>query len=251
MKVSTKKFLFFTAILILALLVAIAGFSRFKKLVSGISVDTYSQYSSLQPEIRHTVAIRFDPSYYYRGEHPKKLAVQLARQWKNAGVNLVFYRAYDPFYGAFYRTRYELNREGEFGKYNLLKYVLKECHKRDIRVFAWLPVLNHYSAWKAQPEWRMKEVDGSDFSGPGLEYPLCARIPEAQEWWHNFIRNLLQSYPEIDGIDLAEPVVSWHKEDACFCDSCREAYESQSAEATPEEIRAQPLTTVLRGGELP
>jgi len=248
MKVSTKKFLFFTAILILALLLAIAGFILFKKLVSGISVDTYSQYPSLQPEIRHTVAIRFDPSFYYRGEHPKKLAVQLARQWKNAGVNLVFYRAYDPFYGAFYRTHYELNREGEFGKYNLLKYVLKECHTRDIRVFAWLPVLNHYGAWRAQPEWRMKEVDGSDFSGPGLEYPLCARIPEAREWWYKFIKNLLQSYPEIDGIDLAEPVVSWRKGDACFCDSCREAYESKSAQATPEEIRAQPLTTVLKEG---
>ncbi len=210
------------------------------------NVSKYTDYPSLIPEIRRTMGVRFDPSFYYKGERPKKMAVRLAKRWKMAGINTVFYRAYDPKYGAFYRTKYDLNLEGEFGKYDLLKHIIRECHARKIKIFAWLPVLNHYGAWKAHPEWRAKRAGGADFSDIGLEFPLCARIPEVREWWYDFVIDLLKNYPGIDGIDFGEPVVSWKRGDACYCESCSKALEKSDAAITPEEIRAQPLTTLLK-----
>lgn len=210
------------------------------------SAHKYIHYPSLQPIIQRTIAVRFDPSFYYNGERPERLAEQLAERWASSGINLVFYRAYDPYFGAFYRTRYEYNREGEYGKYNLLKYILRESHARNIRVFGWLPVMNHHGAWEAHPEWRAKTASGNDFSDKGLEFPICTRSTESRTWWYNFVRDFLNNYPGIDGIDFAEPVVAWQNGDACWCKSCIEAFEKLGAEMTSDEIRAQPLTSLLK-----
>jgi uncharacterized protein YdaL len=207
-------------------------------------VSLYTSGPGLRPQIRRTSAVRIDPSYYYDGRRPAELAEALARQWNESGINLVYFRAYDPDYGAFYRSSYRYNREGEFGRYDLLKQVLKQCRQRDIRVSAWLPVMNHRGAWEAHPEWREQTQTGEDYQATGLEYPLCFRNPEARNWWLGFIRDLLEHYPELDGVDLAEPVVSWKAGDACYCELCREAY---SASSEPGEIiRAQPLTKLLQ-----
>lgn len=233
-------------VLFLIFLGLFIGLKQLVLWIAGTSAHKYIHYPSLLPEIEKTVAVRFDPSFYYNGERPRKLAAQLAERWKNAGANLVFYRAYDPYYGAFYRTRYRYNRGGEFGKYNLLKYILKECHALNIRVFGWLPVLNHHGAWQVHPGWRAKTASGEDFSDTGLEFPLCARITEARTWWYNFVGDFLNKYPGIDGIDFGEPVVSWRKGEACYCESCTEAFKKFDVDMSPDEIRAQPLTSLLK-----
>ena len=245
MRKATKTFVYIAALLML-LLGVFFGLKRLSLWLEVRDVSRYTDYPSLIPEIQRTMAVRFDPSFYYKGERPKKMAARLAKRWEMAGVNLVFYRAYDPKYGSFYRTKYDLNLEGEFGKYDLLKHIIRECHARNIRVFAWLPVLNHHGAWEAHPEWRTKRAGGEDFSDTGLEFPLCARIPEVRAWWYDFVADLLKNYPGIDGIDLGEPVVSWKKGDACACESCSQALEKSGAAMAPEEIRAQPLTTLLK-----
>lgn len=245
MKKSTKIFVCIAALLML-LLGAFFGLKRIALWIDMRDISRQTDYPSLVPEIQRTMAVRFDPSFYYKGERPKKLAAKLAKCWKSAGINLVFYRAYDPKYGAFYRTKYNLNLEGEFGKYNLLKHIIRECHARNIRVFAWLPVLNHFGAWEAHPEWRAKRPGGEDFSDIGLEFPLCARVPEVQAWWYGFVADLLKNYPGIDGIDFGEPVVSWKKGDACYCERCSKAMEAFGADMPPDEIRAQPLTNLLK-----
>ena len=199
---------------------------------------------SPMPEIERTVAIRFDPSYHYRGVRPSELAKEKADIWSRAGVNLVFFRVYDPRHGAFYKTDYRHNMEGEFGKYDLLGEMLDACHKRGIRVFAWTPVLNHGGAWVANPAWRAKRSDGKDYQATGLEFPLCARNPEARRWWLGFVQDLLANYPELDGMDLGEPVVSWQADEACFCDLCREAGTGKDATAWETE-RARPLSKAL------
>ena len=207
----------------------------------------FASYPSLVPEIRQPVAVRFDPSFHYNGQRPPRLARELAEQWQAAGVNLVFYRAYDPGHGAFFTTSYDLNEMDDFGKFDLLKYVLEECHARGIRVFAWMPVLNHAGAWQAHEDWREKAVDGGDFTdeSSGLLFPLCARNPEAVRWWHGFLRDFLKSYPAIDGVDLGEPVVSWEPDQACHCRYCRAALERAGATLPRGEIRAQGLTALL------
>ncbi len=234
---------------IMLLLIILVMFLGIKRLIFWIELKSYSKYidyPSLLPKIRRTMAVRFDPSFYYNGIRPKKMARELAERWEKAGINLLYYRAYDPRYGAFYHTRYELNREGEFGKYDLLKHILKECHNRNIRVFGWLPVMNHQGAWQSYPEWRAKRPNGKNFSDIGLEFPLCARIKDAREWWYGFVLDLLTNYPEIDGIDFAEPVVSWEKGDACYCEHCKEAFVKHGKEMTLDEIRSQPVSLLLR-----
>jgi len=209
-------------------------------------ISPYMRYPSLLPQLDHPIAIRFDPSFYYdRKKRPRDLAKILAKKWQAAGVNLVFYRAYDPQYGAFYRTEYRFNEMDDYGKYDLLKHVIEACHDRKIKVYAWLQVHNHGGAWKQNRLWRARGASGTDYRAKGFAYPLCARRPAAREWWYGFLRDLLERYPQIDGIDFGEPVVSWSQGAACFCDLCTEAFKTGKNAADSARIRAQALTELL------
>jgi len=209
------------------------------------SGSPYMDYPSLIPSIERIVSVRFDPSYYYTGERPQQLAERLATQWSEAGINLVFYRTYDPRYGAFYKTGYEFNVMGEFGQYDLLRYLLRECHERGIRVVGWLPVLNHGGAWTYNPGWRSQTAAGADYTATGLEFPLCARNPDVRSWWRGYLNDFLDNYREIDGVDFGEPVVSWSKGDACFCTHCEEAVKESGDEGLRAELRARALTELV------
>lgn len=223
------------------------GPSRVRHWLAFRNGSPYIHYPSLEPELRRTVAVRFDPSFYYKGQRPEKLAAELAERWGAAGVNLVYFRAYDPRYGAFYRTHYDSNTVGEYGRYDLLGEAISACHAKGIRVFAWLPVLNHAGAWDAHPDWRSVAADGKPYKDKGLEFPLCARKPEVRSWWKGFVADLLTHYPALDGIDFAEPVVSWDEGKACFCDACRAAA-AQSKSMSPAAIRSAPMTELLAAG---
>ena len=134
---------------------------------------------------------------------------------------------------------------GDYGKYDLLEYVLKECHERQIEVYAWLPVLNHQGAWEKNPQWRTLRASGDDYRAKGLQFPICARLKEVKKWWSGFLSDILDHYPEIDGIDLAEPVISWSEGDACFCDQCQAALKNAHSPQEGAVIRAQSLTLLL------
>ena len=202
--------------------------------------------SPLEPVINRPMAVRFDPSYYYHGQRPKELAEELSERWSDAGVNLVFFRAYDPRFGAFYKTDYSYLPMGEYGQFDLLKAVLKACHDRQIEVFAWFPLLNLKEAWEKNPAWRAKTRNGDDHSETGLEFPLCARHPEARQWWQGLLEDFLGRYPRIDGVDLGEPVISWRRDAACFCERCRDALALAEDESGRDIARAEALTGVLR-----
>ena len=69
-----------------------------------------------------------------------------------------------------------------------------------------------------------------------------------QSWWLGFIREILDNYPELDGIDIAEPVVTWHEGAGCYCNACRTAYEKENSGDNQQKqamIRSQPLTEIL------
>jgi uncharacterized protein YdaL len=242
-----KKKRTYIAFAILACLLIIANTDRLKQWIAYYKAPSYIGYPSLMPEIDRTISIRFDPSYHYNGKRPQALAKELARKWQDNGINLVFYRAYDPQYGAFYKTEYPLNQMGEFGKYDLLKYVIKECHKRDIEVFAWFHVLNNAGAWNAHPDWRARAKDNKDYVATGLQYPLCARNPNVKQWWGGFLKDFLENYPNIDGVDFGEPIISWSRGDACHCQLCLKAHGKISDTTSLSDIRAFPLTQLLWG----
>jgi hypothetical protein len=201
---------------------------------------------SIRPDPYHPLCIRFDPSFHYgAGQRPENLARSLAEQWHRSSVGIVFYRAYDPKHGSFYRTEYLYTSTDDYGKYDLLKHVIKECHDRNIQVFAWLPVLDNATAWEQNPRWRTLRPSGEPYRAQGLYFPLCARQKEVRSWWAGFLEDLITRYPELDGIDFGEPVVSWSEGDACDCHFCRLALKGAESPAERAEIRARALTTLL------
>ena len=170
------------------------------------------RFTTLLPEINRMVGLRFDPSFFYdRGVTARELAKEQVTIWHRAGVNTIFFRVYDPTYGASYRTSLPYNKETDYGKQNLLHYVLKEAHARGMKVFAWLTVLNHKGVWDENPQWRVLQKNGQFYRFESLPYPLCARQPEVQQWWLRIVDDLLDAYPDLDGIDIAEPAISWRE----------------------------------------
>ncbi len=195
--------------------------------------------------------MRFDASYYYgRGLGARDLAAELAQSWSSQGINLVYYYAYNRVYGARYRTRYAGNVMEDYGRQDLLRHVLRECHQRNIKVIAWIQGVQHKQIWESHPDWREKNADGSDYKPGGDSYFLCVRKPEVMQWWLGLVDELLKNYPDLDGIDLAEFQLDLWGDHACFCDDCREQYRQAHAKpAAPGDdwrrFRADGLTRVL------
>jgi hypothetical protein len=138
----------------------------------------------------------------------------------------------------------------DFGRQDLLRHMIREAHRRDIRVIAWLQGLQHKHIWEAHPEWRQKTATGEDYRPDSDSYFLCARNREVMSWWLGLVDDLLTRYPDLDGIDLAEFQVDLWGDNTCYCKHCR----GQFAEAHPREpmpgsewrqFRADGLTRLL------
>lgn len=201
---------------------------------------------SLLPEARDRLAgLRFDPSYFYgRGVTARELASELVPRWRDAGLNAIFFRAYDPAHGASYRTSLPYSREADYGRQDLLRWVLEEARGRGMKVYAWLTPLNHAGAWEARKEWRVLRRDGEPYRTESLPAPLCPRQPGVREWWLRFVGDLLDRYPELDGVDLAEPVLSWRETEACYCELCSSEFRKEPP-GRWSEFRAGPLTDLV------
>ncbi len=199
-------------------------------------------------------AVRFDAGYYYgRARSARHLAVELTESWAEHGVNLVYFYAYNRVYGARYRTRYPGNIMEDFGRLDLLREVICEGHRRDIKVIAWFQGLQHKQVWEAHPDWRQKTRDGADHKPDRDSYFLCAHNPDVMKWWLGFLDDLLSRYPDLDGIDLAEFQVDLWGDNACYCEHCRAQFaQVHPGETTPgpewRQHRAEGLTRVLLAG---
>jgi len=188
----------------------------------------------IMPEPIRMNSVRFDPSYFYdKGLKVKKLARGLSEKWKRHGVTTVFFRAYDPAYGAFYRTSYRWNRRSSFGEKDLLRHVIRECHRKGIKVFAWFEFGRHKGAWLKHPEWRVRRTDGTEYSTESNSYFLCPRSRDFRKWWLGFIADCLHRYPELDGVDIGEPVITWGDSDGCHCENCRKEFARGHPNSSP------------------
>jgi uncharacterized lipoprotein YddW (UPF0748 family) len=195
--------------------------------------------------------VRFDASYYYGGGlAARELAEELAQSWADQGINLVYYYAYNRVYGARYRTRYAGNVMEDYGRQDLLRHMLRECHRRNIKVIAWIQGVQHKQIWEAHPAWREKNADGTDYKPDADSYFLCVRNPEVMQWWLGLLDELLQSYPDLDGVDLAEFQLDLWGDHVCYCEHCREQFQQAHPKAAApgdawREFRAQGLTRIL------
>ena len=197
-------------------------------------------------------SVRFDPSYYYETElGVDELCHRLTQQWREAGVNAVYIKVYDPIYGAVYRTEHPLNVQTDYGRLDFLRVMLDACHDVNIRVYAWIPAFQHKHAWQVHPEWRVKNSDGTDYQPSPDTYFLCVRNPEFVKWWIGFIDELLKRYEDVDGVDIAEPIVAWSRNGGCFCDLCAKAFQNVKIESGMRNqkqfdiVRSEPLTALL------
>jgi uncharacterized protein YdaL len=192
--------------------------------------------------------IRFDPSYYYNLNRPvEKFLDSMITSWGSNGINTVFIKPYDPQYGAVYRTHYAFNRQTDYGKNDFLKTFLRIAHKNNLRVIAWLPVLEHKGAWDGKPEWRIKDSSGQELLPFADRHFLCGNNPEVRAWWHGFILDIMKRYPEIDGFDFAEPASVWKNRIACSCAECKKSFGTESSAFSSVSIdkRAGTLTDLL------
>jgi len=196
-------------------------------------------------------SVRFDASYYYdRGLTARALASELAESWAEQGVNLVYFYAYNRVYGARYRTSYPGNIMEDYGRQDLLRHLLREAHQRNIKVVAWLQGAQHKQVWESHPDWREKTATGSDYKPDGDSYFLCVRNPEVMQWWLGLLDDLLKSYPDLDGIDLAEFQLDLWGDNACHCERCREQFGRTHEKASVpgdgwRKFRAEGLTRLL------
>jgi len=198
-------------------------------------------------------SVRFDAGYYYgSGKSVQQLANDLTASWAQRGVNLVYYYAYNRVYGARYRTNYPGNIMEDYGRQDLLRYVLDAAHGRGIKVVAWFYGPQHKQMWETHSAWREKTASGRDYRSTSDSYYLCVRNPEVQNWWLGFIEDVLIGYPDLDGVDISEAQVDSWGDDACFCKACRAQYSQEYPRRrmsidTWRQFRANGLTRLLTG----
>ncbi len=201
--------------------------------------------------IQQVRAVRFDASYYYgRGFTARTLAQELTASWADQGVNLVYFYAYNRVYGARYRTSYPGNIMEDYGRQDLLRHMIREAHRHDIKVIAWVQGVQHKQVWEAHRSWRQKNADGSDYKPDADSYFLCVRNPEVVQWWLGLLDELLTKYPGLDGLDLAEFQLDLWGDHACHCEHCRGQFASAHPHdplpgETWRQFRAEGLTRLL------
>jgi hypothetical protein len=65
------------------------------------------------------------------------------------------------------------------------------------------------------------------------------------EWWLGFIKDILVHYPDIDGIDFAEPQVVWKDRIACACAVCKRELGGEGFSHTAIDKRARAFADLL------
>ncbi|MFB3879942.1 MAG: family 10 glycosylhydrolase [Armatimonadota bacterium] len=199
--------------------------------------------------------VTLDPWAYERpGLSAKELAAGLADRYRQNGINTVFFYAYNVNHGAAYRTRYRGATMSDWGRQDLLGAFLEACHSRGIRVVAWMYSGRDRLMWKEHPGWRERTKDGKEYNPLRLHaaYFLCPRNPEVRAWYAGLLSDLGAGYPQLDGIELCEPVVNWFGDEACYCQVCQNEFAKQHPGAqtgTPvwRDFRSEGMTEFLSG----
>lgn len=176
-----------------------------------LGASAASSASLLRPPPRG-YAVTVDPAdYLTTTPDASVLAERLAAKFAANGVNTIYLSAYNVEYGAEYKTTYLYNRESEYGRQDLLGKLVTAAHARGIKVIAAFYDHQHRGAWEARPDWREKTASGGDYNPPAtdIQYYLSPGNPQAATWWRGLLLDLLHRYPDVDGVELREPIVNW------------------------------------------
>lgn len=119
---------------------------------------------------------------------------------------------------------------------NMLKEMIQECHKRDIRVPIYITIQWDYFTAKEHPEWLATDADGRPLgTGPyeaGFYQVLCVNTPY-RDMLKEQITELFEEM-EVDGIfmDIVYPT-------ECSCKYCTEKMKAAGVDVYDSEARMQ------------
>lgn len=178
---------------------------------------TLASHQTYDPDI-NVRGLRVDIGYLYNlypGKSVTQIAETVVSRARANGVNTLFIYAYNPVYGAIYRTNYpSAPVESGFGRQNILNHFALEAKKSGMKVVASVPANNFKYLWEQKPAWRAKAADGSDYLPIENTYLLSAWHPEFRVWLTGFYKDLIINNPHIDGLEIVEPFIDlrWQKE---------------------------------------
>lgn len=176
--------------------------------VSLVVAYTLSQLVSQRiapPKVR---GLRVEPAYLYN-TYPKVDSKRAARDIVEDAIamnaNTLLIQAYNSTYGAFYPAELPFGEvEHGIGKKGIFSAIVEEAHRRGIATVASIPINSFRSVWQAQPNWRVIQKDGADYVPAPNVYPLCVWSEGFREWYSNFVEDLIQRHPKLDGIEIVE-----------------------------------------------
>lgn len=165
--------------------------------------------------------IDYPSSRFLSSEEQKQEFIALLDTFKNIGINAVFVQI-RPAADAFFPSKFEPWSEwltGQQGKapdpyYDPLKFMIKECHKRNIQFHAWInpfravATITHADIAEdhisnRRPEW-IFTYDINKYFDPG--------IPEVRNYVINIITDIARRY-DIDGIHFDDYFYPYPKKD--------------------------------------
>lgn len=64
--------------------------------------------------------------------------------------------------------------------------------------------------WDTNPSWRAKKKDGTDYIPASYTFLLSTWHDSYISWYDGFVKDLLNNYPDLDGIEAIEPFIDWN-----------------------------------------
>ena len=157
---------------------------------------------------------------------------------KRAHINLIIFLVKDTQGRIYWHSRWFSECiHPDWQKFDALKAIIREAHKKGIRVHAWLCDFTEGEdspAYKEHPEWAMLNPEGkpttSEMLGKDRPYKIVWMCPNRRpgyvdRWLLPMIEEILRNY-NVDGIhhDYVRYPGDVAPDNYCFCDHCLEDY---------------------------
>jgi hypothetical protein len=139
-------------------------------------------------------------------------------------------------YHAIYPSEIPLNRRNPFlGERDLLKEIVEEAHKKELRVGSTIDVITApKEIWENHPDWIALRADGKPYfitNQYGELYAACLNGPYVKEFILSVIKEQLESY-DLDIIFLT----AFNFHGFCYCPRCRHDFKQESGYDIPLNI---------------
>lgn len=132
----------------------------------------------------------------------------------------------------FFPNETDLSRRNQFmGEADILKELVEECHKNNIRVMVRVDFRGvEKQRYEQRPDWFAQDKDGGPVLGWNFIYKPCYNSYYANEHAEEFIYKMLQKY-DLDGV--WENSVGFGS-GPCYCKRCQSLYKQETGQDIPK-----------------